>query len=88
MRLELSYNSGVLARSTSWIRALVGYRPVRWLMGLIELAGYMTVAAMFWLRPDWLISLVIIGVMVWIPYRLFYDRRHRRSAMRQTCAGE
>ncbi|MCC7352048.1 MAG: hypothetical protein IT446_15925 [Phycisphaerales bacterium] len=62
------------------MRTLAGVRSVRWLMGLIELAGYIAVAAMFWLRANWLIALVIVGVMVWIPYRLFYDRRHRRSS--------
>ena len=76
----MGYNRAVLDWSMSWIRTLAGVRPVRWLMGLLELAGYVAVAAMFWLRPDWLIELVVAGVIVWFPGRLVYGRLRRRRA--------
>ncbi len=68
----------MLGRSTSRIRAVAAFGPVRWLLGLIELAGYLTVAAMFWLRPDWLIALAIPAFILWLAGRLVNDRRRRR----------
>lgn len=77
---EIEYNPGVLGMSTTWIRTVAGVRPVRWLLGVLELGGYLVVAGMFWLRPDWLITLAISGFIIWWAGRLVQDRRRRRRA--------